>query len=364
MRTRSRIVLAAAAGLSLAVTTGAGGASASAPSSALHGLRVIKTLSSSYAGPLQFAIHGRTVLVADSFTATLNRIGSSTPLATGPDAGSGGDIAGVDFTSSAIAYTSSSADHSVTTLTILRKGHKTVVADLAGFEKKRNPDGAIHYGVSDPATVTQACSDELAKAEVPVSYSGQVDSHPYAVAALGNGAWAVADAGGNDLLKVDSRGRVSVISVLPAQRVTISAASATANGIPDCGGVTYAFESVPTDVEVASHGGLWATTLPGGPEGPDSGNPGSLYRIDRHGHPSRVATGFASATNLAVDSRGRVFVAELGSGTIAVVGHGAGRTVATLPGVVGVEWSSGHLYASTAPGATGGDGPGTIVELG
>ncbi len=44
------------------------------------------------------------------------------------------------------------------------------------------------------------------------------DSHPYAVASLGDGSWAVADAGGNDILKVDSRGHVSVIAVLPPSR--------------------------------------------------------------------------------------------------------------------------------------------------
>ena len=357
MRIRSRTVLALAAGVGLAVATGGGAASAAAP----HDLHVIRTLASSYVGPLQFAKHGSTVLVADSFTATLNRIGRSTPLATGPK---GGDIAGIDFTSHAIAYTSSTEDHSSTTLTIVRKGHRTVVADLSGFERKHNPDGKVHYGAVDPSAVSQACSDELAAAQVPVDYTGQVDSHPYAVAAISHNAWAVADAGGNDLLRVDAKGHVSLISVLPAQTITISQAAATSNGIPDCAGVTARFESVPTDVEIGPHGRPYVSLLPGGLEGPDNGNPGSVYRISASGHPTRVATAFASATNLAIDPHGHIYVAELGSGTISVVRNGRPHEVAVLPAVTGVEWSSGHLYASTAPAASGGDGPGTVVELG
>lgn len=76
-----------------------------------------------------------------------------------------------------------------------------MVADLSGFEKKYNPDHRITYGTSskDPCVI-----NALANAPgggIPVSYQGDVDSHPYAVAALPNDAWAVADAGGNDIVK-------------------------------------------------------------------------------------------------------------------------------------------------------------------
>lgn len=360
MRARSRLALAAAAGLSLAATTGAGAASA-APASAPHRLHVITTLADSYVGPLQFAIHGKKVLVADSFTATLNQIGRSAPLASGPK---GGDVAGVDSTSDAYAYTSSTDDHSVATLTIVRKHHRTVVADLAGYEKKHNPDGTVHYGAVDPSAVSQACSDQLGALQIPVDYLGQVDSHPYAVTSIGHGAWAVADAGGNDLLRVNSKGHVSLISVLPAQTITITQAAAASNGIPDCAGLRARFESVPTDVELGPHGRPYVSLLPGGVEGPDNGNPGSVYRISASGHASRVATGFASATNLAIDPHGRIYVAELGSGAISVVRNGRPYQVAALPGVAAVEWFHGHLYASTAPAASGAQGPGSVVELG
>ena len=351
-----------AASLGLLLT--AAPAYAGAPPKSPAMLKVVKTLSSSFAGPLQFAVAGHHVVVADSFTSTLSEIGRKAPIATGPSSAAGGDLAGVaiDSSSRSLAYTTSNGDHSSTKLTILQRGHKPVVADLSGFEKTKNPDGKVHYGVDNPS---ECVIKALAPTGVPASYMGQVDSHPYAVAALGHGAWAVADAGGNDIVKVDRFGHVSLISVLPAQPVKISQAFATANGLPACVvGITYKFEPVPTDVEVGPHGVLYVTTLPGGPEGPDSGNPGSVYRIEHSGHPSRIATGFAGATNLAIDGHGTIYVAEISAGRISKVECGKPKTVAMLPGVVAVEFANGHLYASTAPGATGGTGPGTVVILG
>lgn len=205
----------------------------------------------------------------------------------------------------------------------------------------------------------------LKKTQSPVKYTGMVDSHPYAVVSLGGGAWAVADAGGNDLLKVDRTGHVSLISVLPPQPLLITAGIAKDNGLPACVvGITYKFEPVPTDVERAPNGALLVTTLAGGPEGPQNGNPGSVYVIGRHGVPYRIAYGFAGATNLAVTPSGKIFVAELSSGWIAEVVNGRPRPVLYLPGVVGLEYANGGLYASTAPAVNGGKGPGSIVSIG
>jgi hypothetical protein len=357
-----RNVLLACAGAVLVLGIAPAAADAHSP----HGsdLHVVATLSDSYVGPLQFAVAGRKIFVADSFTSTLTQLGRSTPIATGPDPATGGDLAGVaaDPRSGALAYTSSNGDHTQTHLTILQPGRKAITADLSGYEATHNPDGAVFYGVRNPS---QCVSDAFAAIGVPVSYNGQLDSHPYSVVALGRGAWAVADAGANDILKVDRYGRVSLLSVLPAQPVKITAGLAAANGLPPCTvGVTYRFEAVPTDVEVGPWGSLYVTTLPGGPEGPDNANPGSVYRIGWNGHPTRIATGFNGATNLAVDGHGRIYVAEISAGTISTIVHGRPSVVASLPSVVAVEYANGRLYASTAPAATGSDGPGTIVVLG
>ncbi len=360
---RSKIGAATAATVGIIVPFAAVPAYAHTTNSA-NSLHVVRTLSSDFVGPLQFAVSGRSVYVADSFTSTLNLIGRSSPLATGPDPDTGGDIAGVavDPGRRALAYTSSNGDHSSTKLTILQHGKKPVVADLSGFEAKRNPDQINKYGIKNPS---QCVTDALEPLDIPVNYRGLVDSHPYSVTAIGGGSWAVADAGGNDIVKVDRHGHVSLIAVLPSQPVTITAAFAASQKLPDCVvGVTYRFEPVPTDVEVGPHGTLYVTTLPGGPEGPDAGNLGSVYRVDRWAHVRKIATGFASATNLAIDRHGDIYVAELGAGTLSKVYHGKPRPVLTLPGVVAVEYANGQLYASTAPLVTGGNGPGSVYLLG
>jgi len=353
------MAVAAAAGVGIATITGFGAIPASAGTPPMH---VVQTISSAYVGPLQFAVQGRSIYVADSALSQLFKVGRSSPIASGPAPSSNpeasGDLAGVAATGDAIAYTTTTADHKDTRLTILSDGHKRVVS-LSTFEKRNNPDKHNVYGLVDARHVSSQCKAELAAGGMQTStYHGAYDSHPYAVASLGHGAWAVADAGGNDVLKVDRHGHVSVLAVLPPQPVKVTAAIAVASGAKDCAGVTYRFEPVPTDVEVGPHGQLYVTTLSAAP-----GPSGSVWKLS-HGCAHRIATGFLGATNLAVTPDGRIFVAQLFGGTIAQVHEGHGVTVATLPGVAAVEWANGHLYASTAPAVTGGSGPGTIVRLG
>jgi hypothetical protein len=353
------MAVAAAAGVGIATITGFGAIPASAGTAPMH---VVQTISSAYVGPLQFAVQGHSIYVADSALSKLFKVGRSSPIASGPAPSTNpeqsGDLAGVAATDDAIAYTTTTADHKDTRLTILSHGHTKVVS-LSTFEKRANPDKRNVYGLVDADDVSRACKAEMTKIGLPTSpYRGMYDSHPYAVAALGDGAWAVADAGGNDVLKVDRSGHVSVLAVLPPQPLRVSSSFASQNGVPDCVGATFRFEPVPTDVEVGPHGQLFVTTLSAAP-----GPSGSVWKLS-HGCAYRIATGFLGATNLAVTPGGRIFVAQLFAGTIAQVHEGHGVTVATLPGVAAVEWANGHLYASTAPAVTGGSGPGTIVRLG
>lgn len=360
MRTRSKALLAASLGIGLAVTGAAGPATATG-----GGLEVVQTLSSSFVGPLQFAVQGKHVYVADSFTSTLSRIGGSGPIAKGGDPSKGGDVAGVAVDGRSLAYTwTKDESHTLTKLVVLRHGKVKLSANLARFEKRHNPDQWVRYGLTNPGSASATCKAQLKKATgSPASYHGHVDSHPYAVASLGHGAWAVADAGANAVLRVSASGHISVLSVIPGPVVKITSAFAKASGAPDCVGQSYRFESVPTDVEVRG-GRAYVTSLPGGPEGPGNPNLGSVYRIGSHGHAYRIATGFAGATNLALGRHGAIYVAELGKGVISVVRHGRPHTVATLPGVVAVEYANGSLYASTAPAVAGGKDPGTVVRLG
>jgi hypothetical protein len=358
----SKIAALTALALATTAATLVGGTSGAGAATQLH---VVKVISSDFVGPLQFAVDGKRVFVADSFTSQLFRVGRSTPIATGPDPSTGGDLAGVavDPTTHNIAYTATNGDHSVATLTIRPQSSKPVVADLSGFEAASNPDQVNHYG---PVGHINSCARKALRrlgAPTPLRYPGAIDSHAYSVTAIGDGNWAVADAGGNDIVKVDSRGNVSTIAVLPPQPLFVSADVATALGLPDCAiGITYRFEPVPTDVELGPDGDLYVSTLSGGSE--LVGTMGSVYHITSSGQPQLVVGGVAGATNLAITPSGKIFVVGLFDGTISQVVGGSLEPVFSQPGVVAAEWANGHLYASIAPALVGGSDPGSIVKLG
>jgi hypothetical protein len=263
-----------------------------------------------------------------------------------------------------LAYTTTDYATGDTTLTVRRRHGGTVVADLSGFERSRNPDSSVSYGIDDPTMCQQQAFEQLGGA----TYTGQVDSHPYAVAPARDGGWVVADAGGNDLLRVDRRGRVSLLKVLPRQGTAITAQAAAGLGLPACVvGAVYHFEPVPTDVERDGRGALLVSLLPGGPEDASLGARGSVYTVDgRSGEARRVAGGFLGATNLALGPDHRIFVAELFAGQVSVVDHGTVKPYVQLPGALSLVWLKGTLYAGTLAqtddeGAP--TGPGTLVAI-
>jgi hypothetical protein len=304
----------------------------------------VEVLSNAPLFPFQIAVGRGGVFVADGGTSTVTTL-PATVVATGP---APGEVAGVALGEKGqLAFTTTSYATGATTLTIQQPGKPDVVADLSGFEQTQNPDQDVSYGVRNPSECVTTALEGMG---APVSYTGQVDSHPYSVASLGHAGWVVADAGGNDLLRVDDRGRVSLLAVLPAQPLKITQQMAGALGLPDCVvGVTYKFEAVPTDVEVGPHGQLYVSTLPGGPEGPVLGPRGSVYVVNQHsGRAHRIATGFLGATNVAVTPDGTVYVAELFGGQISVVGrNGKPKPLVSLEAALAVEWYRGDLYAST-----------------
>jgi hypothetical protein len=342
----------------LAVAPGGAGASPG-------NLQIKKTYPDNYIGPLQFAVDGKRIFVADSFQSALFKVGNPDPIATGPDASVGGDLAGVgvDPATHTLAYTTNTGDHSVTKLVIRPNQGKQVSADLSGYEATVNPDKTNHYG---PEGRVNSCARKALRklgAPTPLRYTGGVDSHAYAVTAIGGGSWAVADAGGNDIVKVDAAGNVSTIAVLPPQPIEITADLAAGIGLPACAvGITYKFEPVPTDVEVGPNGDLYVSALTGASE--VAGAAGAVYHITSSGTPQLVAGGFVGATNLAISPDGTIYVANLFSGDISAISGGNTTTVGNLPGVAALEFANGKLYASTAPAVNGGQDPGKIYQLG
>ncbi|MEW1955866.1 ScyD/ScyE family protein [Terrabacter sp. NPDC080008] len=375
MRKRSRAITAAVA----ACTTAAALTAVSTPSASAHEsthgwAHSPKVLNHKVIAPFGLAVSGGDVWYTDGFVGTVNKIsknGSDRVVTRGP----GSEVAGIDVIQGGrtYAFTSSNEDHSATSLTIRTKGRKDVVADLSKYEKRHNPDHRNTYGVvAGGKTCAPGQLDAYFQKNfgVPATYKGHVDSHPYAVAYLGDGAWAVADAGGNDILRVDRHGHVSTIAVLPPQPVKLSAAQVAALGAPAClAGATYNFEPVPTDVERGEHGMLWVSTLPGGPEDPRLGARGSVYTVNPWRHSTkRVATGFLGATNLALGCDGSVYVAELFGNKVTRLKHGHTSTVLKTDRPLSIEVKGSWLYVGTladvsfGPGAPVVKAPGSITR--
>jgi hypothetical protein len=302
------------------------------------------------AGPLQIDVTKKGIYVGQSFAGLLTKVGhngSTTDLASEP-----GEIAGVSAGKHGVAYTFTQYDEEtgapLAAQLKLRKpsGKTVVVADLKRFEEKRNPDAHQQYGF---VGLPKYCAEQVPNEIGGQPYGGIVESHPYAIANAPGGGWYVADAAGNDILKVTKHGKVKVVYLAKPQKYVVTADAAAGLGLPDCTvGHPYYFEGVPTDVEVGKHGKLYVSLLPGGPESLELGARGSVVLVNLGKHRSyKIGTGFLGATNLAVGPRGKVYVTELFGNKLSVLRHGHVRTVAELPMPAGVEYFKGKLYVAT-----------------
>ncbi|WP_051276308.1 ScyD/ScyE family protein [Marmoricola sp. URHB0036] len=333
-------------------------ASAAAPASAKPTSEA-RTLDSSVLAPFQIAVRGGTVWWTDGFKGTVTRLksGKKSIIVSG-------GAEGVAVSGKKLAY--SVTTDKTSRVVVRRPGRKPQVIKVRRFEAVHNPDGNVHYGIIK--NYNQCAADFLTSepGSPPARYTGVVDSHPYQLASLPGGAWAVAEAAGNDILRISRTGRISVVALLPRQPITFTQAQADALGAPDClVGVRYAFEPVPTDVERDSHGNLWVSVLPGGPEGPALGARGAVYKITRHGKVIRIHGGFNGATNLAVWNN-QVYVAELFGGRISTIRNGKLVTVRSLAQPVSVEATKYKLFVGQlAPTDDQGNptGPGHVLRF-
>jgi hypothetical protein len=302
-----------------------------------------RTLDDMALAPFQIAVNHQWVYVADGFYGTVTRHKGGTSQVVAQAAG---EVAAVDLSPDGkwMAYTV--ADETGTALHIEGPGSE-VVADLLGHELGSNPDGGVEYGFV--AGTPSECLDQFEmNLGFPAVYTGIEDSHPYGVAWLGDGSWAVADAGGNDILRVGADGAVSTLAVLPPQVHELTADQAAGFGIPACAGQDYRFEPVPTDVD-AQGGMLYVSTLPGGDEQGLLGNRGSVYAVSPGtGAATQLATGFGGATNVAVAPNGTMYVSEFfGGGVTEVKPNGARRLAAALVTPIGLDVQGAYLYVGT-----------------
>ncbi|MGN7198970.1 ScyD/ScyE family protein [Arthrobacter sp. SAFR-044] len=322
---KKRLALLACMAASAAAIASAGPAAASSKTPDYD------VLAGGFVSPLHVtAGHGKSVQVSQDFAGKLTRIardGTTEDLSSGTS--QGWEVAGADtrgnttyFLESVGAGQGDPAGLHGYLKSIDAGGDVDTIADFAGYERRHNPDGDQHYGFGDD--VSARCLAAWPKFP-PATYKGIVDSHPYALAVRGNTAY-VADAGMNAVLKVNLKnGDIDTVAVLPPRPAVVPAGLRIPTDmmgntveVPACVvGHEYAFEPVPTDVGIGPDGMLYVTSLPGGPEGPELGARGAIFRINPwNGDTDLWAEDILSPTGLAIAGNGDVYVASLFGGEI------------------------------------------------
>jgi hypothetical protein len=342
---------------SVAVTALLAAAGLAVPSSAAA-MRAPDVIGSGFAGPLQIDIgHKNQIYVAQDFAGIVTKL---QPNGTTKDiVHEQGEVAGVASRGYDVAYTFIAGDpaHPVALLKErLANGTMKTIADLAAYEAAHNPDARNVYGFRH---LSKACAAQVPPEIGGEPYNGIVESHPYAVANAPGGGWYVADAAANDVLHVGKNGHVSVFGVLRPRKSIVTQDAADALGLPQCTvGEVYAFEPVPTDVEVKDTGALIVSLLPGGPEDQSLGARGALVRLAGDGEFANLATGFAGATNIALRPGGKIYVVELFAGRVSLFQNNQITTVRHLTDPAAIEFARGKLFATTDV-----FGPGNVISF-
>lgn len=359
MKLRSIAALAAASALTvtLSVTPAQAHSNNHSQHSPKPPVSNVKTLTDGLISPLKVAFgpHG-SLLVAESFAGQLSSVsktGVKKVIASAP----GTEIAGVSYANGTTYYFENSSMApgvaGPAVLKTIKNGKTRSGPDLLKFEAKHNPDANTVYGVRD---VSKSCL-----AQSPAMQSkGELYSHPYSTAPTRNGLY-VGDAGANVILNVSHHGNVKLVKKLPAEPVMITKeiqAEGAANGmiVPDCMlGHKYYAQPVPTDIEVVGNW-LYYTVLPGVPG--ESSSAGKVYRMHLKSHRTELlAKGLSAPTGIAVDHRGRVYVAELFGAGVSMLSHGKKTTVLPAMMAADVEIGGRTLAVTTnalvEPPATG-----------
>lgn len=277
-----------------------------------------ETLAEHLMAPLSLALgSGDSVLVTQNFAGTLDRIDDAGHISN-VYTNTGWDVGGVETRGTTTFFVESvgagegNPDGLAGYLkSINGRGEVSTIADLAAYESKNNLDGFQDYGFG--SDMKDQCVAQITAPFPPAQYSGAVDSHPYATAVQGNTVF-VADAGMNAVLKVNAAtGETSTLAVLPPRPAEVTAEAAAAVGFPSCVvGHDYAFEPVPTDVEIGPDGWLYVSSLPGGPEDPSLGARGAIFRVNPWTGATHLwADDILSPTGIAVSGTGDVYAASM-----------------------------------------------------
>jgi len=193
------------------------------------------------------------------------------------------------------------------------------LADLAGYEATVNPDGQ------------------------------EINPDPYAVLRVGD-HWLVADAGGNDVLKIDKRGHISTWHVFDNIVNATCLDPSLQQPPPSKPGCQY----VPTSLAMDKHGNIYVGGLGGLVPGQ-----GSVTELSPDGQTVLANwTGFTGVTGVAVSGRGDVYVSQLFApeanpinpaiqGVLTKISHTGTQTSVDVPFPAGVALDGhGNVYVS------------------
>jgi sugar lactone lactonase YvrE len=201
------------------------------------------------------------------------------------------------------------------------------VVDLGAFEAQSNPDAG--------------------------QPSAEADTNPNSVVATSTGRIVVADAGGNDILRVTPAGKVSVLAVLPF-------GTAAMPGMP---GQMVPVQPVPTSVVRGPDGAYYAGQLTGFPFPEGAAN---VWRIRPGSQPEVYAKGLTQISDIAFGSDGSLYVLEIAKSSMAgapspgallrlrPAGQAQELAAGTLESPTGLAVDGRYAYVSNHGTAAGG----------
>jgi hypothetical protein len=150
------------------------------------------------------------------------------------------------------------------------------LADLAAYEAANNPDQG--------------------------DVGSEIDSNPYGLLGNWHGRTVATDAGGNSVLAIDRKGRITTLAVLHVSMVP----APPFLGLPP--GTLIPMQAVPTSVVRGPDNALYIGQLTGFPFPPGGA---TVWRLAPNGTLSPYAEGFTNIVDIAFDRQGRLLVLSI-----------------------------------------------------
>lgn len=303
------------------------------------------TLARHLVTPLSVAVKTNgTVFVSQNFAGLLTRVKPGKAPKVVVAVKRGAELGALSAAEGEVTFAVTKTNGTTLVRRMAKDGSLRTLANLSDYEAANNPDGVTEYGA---VGISDECAAQWPAELGPATYTGIVESHPYATAIDGDTTY-VADAAANAIFAIDASGEVSTVAVLPGVPIEITQELADAAGVPDCAvGLDYVSEPVPTDVELGADALLHVTSLPGGPG--EQLPAGSVLSVHpQSGHVETEVAGLSTPVGLAIDGAGNMYVAQLFAGSVVKVPAGTStpEPYKSVPLPAALEVSGDSLYAT------------------